>query len=249
MLTISHPQRSHLLEFNSFDLTGQQSMVAAYTPKTYKSYWLTLPEVQHFPIGHRVIYDSEIVIECDHPDYTLNARVSNAWAEWLRKEKIPFTAGFSGGKSFHLHVFLDINGTPFNDNMTEYFKRHCIKTRDIRNQFFMHYMYPHLKEIESTFLDGKESKIDLQLLNVNHFIRNFGAKHETTGAYKVHVADFPEQPPIVTDDLKMAELYPPAPVPWRWYQNVGAWRAINALLLEGLKRKPRGNVVYRRRET
>jgi len=245
-----HPQRGHLLDFNGFDLTGQQDMKLAYTPKTYKSYWLILPEVQHFPIGHRIIYDSEIVIECDHPDYVLNARVSKAWAEWLTKEHIPFTAGFSGGKSFHLHIFLELKDEVFTSRMTDYLKQKNFTARDIRNQIFMYYLYPKLKDIENSFLEVKESKIDLQLLNRNHFIRNFGAKHETTGAFKIYVTEFPEQKPSVTDDQKMLDLYPPVPTPWRWHLNAGAWKAITTLLLEGRPEpKPRGNVIYRRRET
>ena len=72
---------------------GKQRKVGGYLP----------------PIDHRSIGSNEIVIELDAKSFSMNAKYALMISEYLNSQGIPYYNFWSGNKSVHMHIFLDID--------------------------------------------------------------------------------------------------------------------------------------------
>lgn len=61
------------------------------------------------PIDHRIIGSNEVVLELDAPSFTQNSTYTKKIIEVLRVREIPHYCFWSGNKSIHIHIFLDID--------------------------------------------------------------------------------------------------------------------------------------------
>lgn len=62
----------------------------------------------HKPYNHRQILRNEVVIEYDEDDPDKNLRLIQDIEKRLKRNNIAYSLWFSGGKSYHLHIMLDI---------------------------------------------------------------------------------------------------------------------------------------------
>lgn len=131
--------------------------------------------------NHRSVLPCEVVIEYDTPSMEDNARYVERVCKSLRADNIKYSKWFSGNKSIHLHVLLDIPAD--------------VRNRKLLKRSFMRYygtlfedsstkkLYTATTKPESL---GNESRIlpDLALDSDNHLIRAEYGVHESSGKNK-----------------------------------------------------------------
>jgi len=86
------------------------------------------------PIDHRSIGSNEVVIELDAKSFSLNSKYAGEIKKYLTAQEIPAYYFWSGNKSIHIHIWLDID---VKDNKILEVVKKAIKTgcniyRDIR---------------------------------------------------------------------------------------------------------------------
>ncbi len=93
----------------------QKQIIVCYRP-TSKNSWsdrttfLSENYDEKKPYNHRSILNNEIVIEYDDEDPKVNERYVRIIAQRLNIDKIKYSKSFSGGKSQHCHILINING-------------------------------------------------------------------------------------------------------------------------------------------
>lgn len=63
------------------------------------------------PIDHRIIGTNEVLLELDAPSFAQNSRYAKQIIEVLEAREIPYYAFWSGNKSIHIHIFLELEIT------------------------------------------------------------------------------------------------------------------------------------------
>lgn len=164
----------------------QEDILLVYHPSE-NSYWndrvLYLGEnySNHKRYNHRTVLKCEVVFEYDIKDKnTLNEGYANIIYQRLINDGLKPSMWFSGGKSFHIHVLLDI---------VEYENLYRLK------QEFMKY-----------YTKGLPSP-DLQVCADNHLIRAEGGIHEKTMNYKMLVKEHPEYPSLSKVKQEIFDVY------------------------------------------
>ena len=152
-------------------------------PSVYER--LRLPEAitsAKLPVNHRVILPNEIVLECDDPEVDWNRQTTAAIISKFREKNIPYVVGFTGGKSFHIHLWLDFGSIPLsNEAVIGYFDKGELHPRDFRNFYFQKELFPFCKGLQDIV---GELKLDMGMFQKNHLIREFGGLHEKSGRRK-----------------------------------------------------------------
>jgi len=132
------------------------------------------------PYNHRSVLFNEVVIEFDEPSPKLNRELAQKVANKLSDYKIKYSMWFSGGKSTHLHCFIN----PMQASSLSLLKRCFIRffTKDL------------------------EYSPDLQLTG-NHLIRAEYGIHEKSGEYKKPIIETPGYPKPARLPSAIWELY------------------------------------------
>jgi len=154
---------------------------------------LRLPEAiltYQLPVNHRVILKNEIVIEYDSEEQEKNKEATHEVIAWLRRRKIPYVVGWSGNKSYHVHVWIDVASITFSADTAEWMKTLGLTAADFRNYVYQKFFYKRLKDIETK----TGAKLDETLHNRNHLIREFGGVNQKTGKRKTFINDELELP-------------------------------------------------------
>ncbi len=184
-------QRDWLDYLNRVAVPLDVSLKVCYKVDRYR---FGMNEISEYPINHRVILPNEIVIECDR-ELEQNREFAKVIASYLDELDIPFIVGYSGGKSFHFHIFMD-----WHIDISKATEKRLVE------RGFRFYMARNvLAEKIFLFIERMEikvfgdSKLDYANLYPNKLIREFGGQHDN-GRYKTYVDDFDK-----VDGLK----YPP----------------------------------------
>ena len=61
------------------------------------------------PLDHRSICSNEVVIELDARSYAQNYKYAKILTDYMNSQEIPHYCFWSGNKSVHIHIFLNIN--------------------------------------------------------------------------------------------------------------------------------------------
>jgi len=97
-----------------FELIKEVSETPVFTAKNWKEGNNYRPGKQRLvgkwlpPIDHRSIASNEIVIELDASSYAQNAHYAQMIKDYLDGQEIPHYCFWSGNKSIHIHVFLEV---------------------------------------------------------------------------------------------------------------------------------------------
>jgi len=156
---------------------------------------IPLPQVYKFPIGHRVIFPNELVLETDRDSYEENKDFAEIIFEILKELNIPFVFGFSGNKSFHFHVFMDWR-IEIKSEKFEKLKEKGFEFYMARNKI-AELLFNLIREQEYDIFGN--SKLDYANLYRNSLIREFGGKHEGTSYYKSSLKRIPSFRPQIAD--------------------------------------------------
>lgn len=108
--------------------------------------------------NHRSILMNEVVIEFDDEDKKVNSKMAEEVQKRLDKDNLKYSKWFSGGKSTHIHLLLDIG--------------EASNVRLLKTVFVRHYT------------EGLKLLPDLQLTYPNHLVRAEFGIHEKTGREK-----------------------------------------------------------------
>ncbi len=108
--------------------------------------------------NHRGILPNEVVIEYDDDDKAVNSRLADEVAKRISKDNIKYSKWYSGGKSVHIHILLNIGD--------------ATNLRLLKTIFVRHYT------------EGLSRMPDLQLTYPNHLIRAEFGIHEKSGREK-----------------------------------------------------------------
>jgi len=136
----------------------QKDIVLVYHP-TEDSKWgvkhkyLSEDYAPQLPYNHRTMLDNEIVIEYDDQDPKVNAEYTTKICQRLTKDGFVFAKWFSGGKSQHVHILVDLGE---------------VKNVSLLKSCFIRY---YSKDLPTP---------DLQLTHNNHLIRAEYGIHERT---------------------------------------------------------------------
>ena len=86
------------------------------------------------PVDHRTIGSNEIVIELDAKSFSMNSKYAIQISEYLNSQYIPHYSFWSGNKSIHMHIFLDINikSKDIQELITKAVKKGCNIYKSIR---------------------------------------------------------------------------------------------------------------------
>jgi len=145
------------------------------------------------PIDHRSIGSNEVVIELDAPSYKQNYNYAQQIITYLVDAGIPHYAFWSGNKSIHLHIFLEleIKSDEAKALVNEAIEKHCNIYQEIRLKFTSEIL---LQSGLSLDLIGQGKIVDLAKLKWNDIsgattlIRSCGGaniKLDATGQLKV----------------------------------------------------------------
>ncbi len=175
---------------------GKDYLEAAFTEKTY---------------NHRLVFSNEFVAEFDYPDYQTNAEATRIMTQFFNRAQIPHTLGYTGGKSIHAHVFMEMGEVTPSDKTTERLNKIGFQSWWARNWIVGKYLFPVLDQIDAKFwLKQKTSGLDKSMLNKSKLVREFGAVHEKTGFRKTWLQTIPDEPPQTHEPE-----YPPTPQLWQ----------------------------------
>ena len=138
---------------------------------------------KHSFYNHRSVLECEIVIEYDNPDKALNLRFIKMAEELVKREGLEYSIWFSGGKSYHLHILMDLKKAS---------RISLIKKTIIRHYgtlYISGHNYLVTKEAYDKFDKAKKDKYvrmlpDLRLSDNNHLIRAEYGLHEGSGNHK-----------------------------------------------------------------
>ena len=159
------------------------------------------------PIDHRSIGSNEIVIELDAKSFSLNGKYAREISSYLKSQDIPHYNFWSGNKSIHMHIFLNIEVTDGNilKTVKEAIKKGCNIYRDIRMKFTREII---TQAGLSPDLIGQGKTVDLAKLNWNDvkgktcLIRVAGGANKKTDplgnvktAFKTYLMQIPETKP------------------------------------------------------
>jgi hypothetical protein len=148
--------------------------------------------IEKLPVNHRVILNNEIVIEYDYPEYEKNAQITKITTQILKDAQIPFIMGYTGGKSIHIHIFLDLNVEITETTKQRLDAIHFEKIW-LRNHIAKKYLMKRLHEIAKS--QHGESKLDEVMLYAKHPVREFGGLHDKTSKRKTFLTEVPDAPP------------------------------------------------------
>jgi hypothetical protein len=109
--------------------------------------------------NHRGILGNEVVIEFDEEDKEVNAKLADEVCLRLQKDNIRYAKWYTGGKSVHIHILLDVG--------------EASNIRLLKTVFTRHYT------------EGLDKLPDLQMTYPNHLIRAEFGIHEKTGREKM----------------------------------------------------------------
>ena len=144
------------------------------------------------PINHRVLLPTEMVFEYDYPAYEQNARATKEMIRWFENSDIPYLMGYTGGKSIHVHVFLNpkVNITPKQQK----------RLKEINFTFSLLKKYLGKKHFFKTLnAIGEDlygaSRLDESMFSNNCLCRTFGGIHEKTQNRKTWLTHIPEKKP------------------------------------------------------
>lgn len=160
-------------------VTGQENYVLCSHPAE-NSPWIRHPaqevkEDTHY--NHRTIFRDEIVIEYDDEDLNKNYDYAQRTSKKLTQHNIPHSTWYSGNKSYHVHLVLDLQ--PYDD-------KHI---RTVKETIMKYYGEHNIKR------NGVITP-DLNLAVQNHMIRAEHGIHEYTQKHKT----------IIDEDYKYPEL-------------------------------------------
>lgn len=161
----------------------QKEIMLVYRP-TEKSSWadrcLYLKDDSGYspikPYNHRSILDCEIVLEYDEGSPEDNERYANKACEHLRRDGIKYSKWFSGGKSTHVHILVDMGSASNRKLLKRSFLKHY-------GTFYEHpdSKYLYTEDTKPDSLDKSHRVMpDLQLDGENHLIRAEYGVHERT---------------------------------------------------------------------
>ena len=142
--------------------------------------------------NHRSVLVNEIIIEYDFDNLELNEKLANMAIEQLREDKIKYSKWFSGGKSYHVHILVNVN--------------ECRNVSLLKNVVCRHYgTFYQDPENGNIYKERKGDNFikiipDLRLCAPNHLIRAEYGVHESTGKNKTLVSKSPGYPEVC--DLK-----------------------------------------------
>ena len=123
------------------------------------------------PYNHRTMLDNEVVIEFDDDDLEKNRKNADEVTKRLVKHGFEYAKWFSGGKSTHVHIFIDPK------NATN---------------------LPLLKSCLMRYYCQGLATPDLRLTSMNHLIRAEYGLHEKTGKHKTLISKSKEYPKLST---------------------------------------------------
>lgn len=116
---------------------------------------------------HRSILPNEIVIESDMPDFHDNYEAARSIGKILEAKGYKPMYYYSGGKSIHIHIFLD----PMIFAGLDSFLQESILKGFTKHYFFKQFM-EYLREKVITLWGIKKGVFDEQLIKGNHLIRS-----------------------------------------------------------------------------
>lgn len=116
------------------------------------------------PVDHRTICANEVVIELDAMSFAQNKNYADKILSYCKQANIPVYVFWSGNKSIHIHVFLEINITK--PESIEILKKSagCNLYREVRLKFAREIVAQAGLSLE---LIGNGKIVDLQKLNWN----------------------------------------------------------------------------------
>lgn len=188
MDNIGEKQKEWLMYLNSRLPLGK-TLEVVYKVKQKR---MKFPEVQMFPINHRVILPWEIVIEFDYEEYETNRLLTSLTHLILDEMNIPCIFGYSGGKSFHTHIFMNpkLTEIKLSEERAKKLKSGNFHFSDLRNRVAEELM-DGIVLIEDKILNT--SKLDMANLYRNSLIREFGGIHEKTDRRKTFLEKLPKE--------------------------------------------------------
>jgi len=185
----------------------QEKIVLVYRP-TLKSAWndrcLYLDDMyeENKPYNHRSILKNEIVLEYDEEDQVVNKKCADEAIKKIKADGLKYQSWFSGGKSTHVHFFVDpreagnislLKKTILRHYGTYYLEKCSGKLTACKDKIpkeeFNNFGYLNP---DSKF---KEIIPDLRLASETHLVRSEFGVHEKTGICKVFKKgdkDFPK---------------------------------------------------------
>lgn len=166
-----------------------------------------VPLFEATEVNHRIVFPNEIVFEYDYPEYAYNATITRKMISIFDKAEIPYTLGYTGGKSIHCHVFIDFGEVTISETTKDRLTKIGFKPHWARNWIANHYLMPLLQQLGELPLGT--AKLDESMLYANKLCREFGGLHEKSGNYKTWINQIPEKKP---ENYKVE--YPPTPQLW-----------------------------------
>ena len=153
--------------------------------------------------NHRSILDNEIIIEYDDDNPEVNKQLTDKVCERLRSDDVAYSKYWSGNKSQHVHIMVDINGT--------------MNLSLLKNAFIRHYT-------QGRKWGGNVEDIlplpDMGLCG-NRMIRMEGGIHEKTQKHKEHLYTTPGYGTLVKLKQEVWDRYD------AMYERVQKWKSTN----------------------
>ncbi len=198
--------------------------------------WLPFTAAQkylNFPEVHRGVLNWELVFDVDLKDLKQNLIGARKVAARLRLKEIPYWAFYSGGKSIHIHIFLNPAVELPEEIATKMEER---QEPNLWYNFRNYLAWRLLGELR------KEFAVDsLKLVSRRTMIRACGSQHQGTGFCKVYLGSSVRDIPRALDGLKEFQISEPREVPQDYFpEEIREWQFTGwkKYLLDYLK-KPR----------
>ena len=200
--------------------------------------WLPFTTAQkylNFPEVHRGVFSWELVFDVDLKDLKQNLKGARKVAARLRLKEIPYWVFYSGGKSIHIHVFLNPVVELPEEIATKMDER---QEPDLWYNFRNYLAWRLLGELR------KEFAVDsLKLISRRTMIRACGSLHQGAGFCKVYLGSSVRDIPRTIDGLKEFQISEPREVSQDYFpEEIKEWQFTGwkKYLLNYLKKpKPR----------